>query len=229
MTLGETVEISLSVQSIADNRTFLEQLGFKCVGENPDPANRAAVLTDGVIHIGLYERAFPTPTITYYAPDMPARITNLRDAGITIGDDNTLADPNGQRIHLFHFSEKMTPPTGTSTARMGTFGEFTIPTSDVKKSAAFWQKYGFTQTSGHDSDPYPYAVMNDGLLTIGLHQTDTIPRQHITYFAPDMIDRIAALLADGIEAAWQETNAQGQINRVSLRAPGGQLFYLFEE
>ncbi len=229
MILGETVEISLSVQSIGDNRTFLEQLGFQCVGENPDPANRAAVLTDGVIHIGLYERAFPTPTITYYAPDMARRITKLRQAGLAIGDDNTFADPNGQRIHLYPFSQNRTPPTGTSTARMGTFGEFTIPTNDVKKSAAFWQKLGFTQTSGHDSNPYPYAVMSDGLLTIGLHQIGTIPRQHITYFAPDMIDRIAALLADGIEAAWQETNAHGQIDRVSLQAPGGQLFYLFEE
>ena len=52
----------------------------------------------------------------------------------------------------------------------GAFGEFCHPVRDINQSIAFWKKLGFT-SKNIEQQPYPHAIISDGLMIIGLHQT----------------------------------------------------------
>jgi catechol 2,3-dioxygenase-like lactoylglutathione lyase family enzyme len=52
---------------------------------------------------------------------------------------------------------------------IGRFHEVSVHAPDVLESIAFYEKLGFTQVTAGEAWPYPYAVLADGRLAIGLH------------------------------------------------------------
>ncbi len=53
---------------------------------------------------------------------------------------------------------------------LGRFHEVSITTADIRAAVEFYEALGFTQASTTDAWPYPYGVLSDGRLAIGLHQ-----------------------------------------------------------
>ena len=125
-----------------------------------------------------------------------------------------IKSPDGLMIALVNNLGGFTQPTGITLANMkaadyntadkfpnkqcGVFGEFAIPVTDLNRSVAFWKKLGFT-TSAEMKEPYPLAIMTDGLMIIGLHQTTEFNFPAITYFGINTEKRIADLKAKGLQ------------------------------
>ena len=53
---------------------------------------------------------------------------------------------------------------------IGRFLEISVHAPDVLASLAFYEELGFSQVTTGEAWPYPYAVVTDGRLGIGLHQ-----------------------------------------------------------
>jgi hypothetical protein len=104
----------------------------------------------------------------------------------------------------------------------GVFGEFCHPVADLAKSIAYWKKLGFTVKSEMKM-PYPHAILSDGLMLIGLHQTKEFNFPAVTYFGLNTEKRIQQLKDQGVK---NFTEMMGK-NNVILKTWEGQHFFIF--
>ncbi len=218
--LGDYVEILTSVSNLAATEEFYETLGFQKIGD--------FVFTDGGINIHLSSDNFPSPTLHYAGSD----IESVKLLAIPLDTTGAFTDPNRLRVQLSAQPSGVSMPQGdpfrrSPISRCGTFGEFAIPCVDAKAAVAFWQRLGFKQLHLTD-EPYPWAIMSDGLIILGLHQTTSFTTPTITYFAGNMADRIEQLQRDGIAMTPLEPPIDGRAVNAVFGSPDGQKFFLFE-
>ncbi len=237
MKLGSNLEISLSVTDLDTNLEFFRKLGLRqTAGPHTDPYPWT-VLTDGFVHLGLHQTEMATPALVYFTNDLAARLEFLAENQIALlstmeQDERVIMawfkDPNGQRLAVADLMGAEIPsPEGLVLSGLGHFGEFSIPTRDLAASVEFYRQFDFEQIGGDVREPYPWAILFDGLVPIGLHQTDEFDETTITYFARNMGERIAALQSKGIEMTWTHENDAGEPIRAQLGSPDGQAIFLF--
>lgn len=208
--LGTYAEIDLGVPDLSTALAFYERLGFVRLD--------ASLLTDGFLNFRLHANGLASPTLSYFGSDL----ARLQAAGWWQGINGEVSFTDVNRLHI-HLSARTSPqemPPRRPVSRCGTFGELAIPCADLQTSIAFWQRLGFNPTHVADA-PCPWAILVDGLVVLGLHQTRDFTTPHLTYFAPDMGERIASLQADGVALT-----DLGPGN-AAFTAPGGQRFFLF--
>jgi predicted enzyme related to lactoylglutathione lyase len=226
MKLGDYVEIETVVDDVVEALAFYERHGFRQAG--------AGVVTDGSINLRLRDRAraggHAGPALSYAGGDLTA-LEGL-DGVERDGDSAILVDPNGLRIVVSERKSDVPMPAGdplnrTPISHFGKFGEFSIPCRDRDAAIRFWEKLGFENIYA-PTEPYPFAILNDGLIILGLHQTTDFSAPTITYFAGDMADRIARLKQAGLAVTDMPPEVDGRIVNATFNGPGGQPFFLFQ-
>ena len=73
------------------------------------------------------------------------------------------------------------------------------------------------------NEPYPYAILSDGLILIGLHQTKNFNYPAVTYFGLNTDKRVQQLKSQGLQN-FSEMAGKGN---VVLKTWEGQHFFLF--
>lgn len=110
---------------------------------------------------------------------------------------------------------------------IGRFLEFSVHAPDVLASIGFYEGLGFEQASTGDAWPYPYAVVTDGRIGIGLHGGELPGSPLLSFVLPDLSSRLDALEAQGI--AFDERRLGGDVfNVAEFTAPGGHPVRLLE-
>lgn len=105
---------------------------------------------------------------------------------------------------------------------IGRFHEVSVHAPDVLASIAFYERLGFTQASAGEAWPYPYAVVSDGRLSIGLHGRE-LPRSPLLAFVlPDLFGRLGGLERIGIEILDRRLG-QDVFNEASFEAAGQRI------
>ena len=109
---------------------------------------------------------------------------------------------------------------------IGRFLEVSVHAPDVLSSIEFYEGLGFSQATTGEAWPYPYAVVSDGRLGIGLHQRE-LPQSLLAYVLPNLIERLDALESRGIEI--RDRRLGGDVfNEATIATLGGQLIRLLE-
>lgn len=236
MKLGGYAHFSFSVNKLKESIAFYEKLGFKSLWGNSHP-HPWHLMTDGGINIHLYEFRFPSPAIHYFSINMDARVRELSRTGVTLTEEkskdgrrtqHSFLDPNEIHVMLMHHDDATMPkPDGTMLSRLGTFGEFSINTDDITTSLSFWQGLGFSERlSG--SSPYPWKIISDDVISIGLHQTATFHAAALTYFAPTIADAIEHLKYHDIPLTKEITDRYGIPEGAIFNSPDGQIFFVLK-
>ncbi|NDJ63072.1 MAG: hypothetical protein GYB67_18275 [Chloroflexi bacterium] len=228
MKLGNYLQIVFAVNDPAAARDFYIKYGFKPVNDT--------ILTDGSYNLRLVDAGGDRPSIQlhYAGSDLDAIATALTEAGATLNRNNPTASftaPDAFPVSLTSQTVDVPMPPGDALnrspiSRFGKFGEFTIATSDLQASLAFWGKLGYDKL--HEStDPYPWGIISDGMIVIGLHQNPDFNGQYIAYFSGDMIDRLTTLKDELPEFQAVPPEVDGKLGNAMFTAPGGQRFFLF--
>ena len=235
MKLGESLEVALAVKDLPVSLAFYKTLGFSQFGEPYSEPHPWIVLSDGDVHLGLHQYDRPSPILMYFSNRFSETLEQVQSLGIDFAErievEGRLVmaafdDPNGQRIGLADLmGAKIEMPAVEGLLPIGAFGEYSIPTADRDVSVDFYRKLGF-EGQVYDG-PYPWAILQDGLITIGLHQTPDFKRPTITYFANDMAERIAWVQEQGIELTFLHQDEGGVENQAGIASPDGQPFFLF--
>ncbi len=109
---------------------------------------------------------------------------------------------------------------------LGRFLEVSVRSPDLPESLAFYESLGFVQAVTGDARPYPYAVVTDGRLCLGLHGAgDDDPT--LTFVQPDLATHAPRLGALGIEIEFARLGAE-QLHELGFRDPAGQRVTLVE-
>lgn len=99
-------EFAYPVKDLDNSISFWEKLGFKSLSKRTSPYPWA-ILSDGMAIVGLHQtNDFASPTITFFASNMKAKIEQLKKEGLNnyteSGESNiVLTTPEKQKINLF--------------------------------------------------------------------------------------------------------------------------------
>lgn len=81
---------------------------------------------------------------------------------------------------------------------IGRFHEVSVHAPDLLASLAFYERLGFSQVTTGEAWNYPYAVVSDGRLAIGLHGRELAQSPLLAFVLPDLFGNLGALEARGI-------------------------------
>lgn len=81
---------------------------------------------------------------------------------------------------------------------IGTFLEFGVRTDDILQSLSFYKSLGFTELESSDVFAHKYAVVSDGELHIGLHDTE-FDSPAVTFVQPDLATHARSMTDHGFE------------------------------
>jgi len=109
---------------------------------------------------------------------------------------------------------------------IGRFLEISLYTPDIRESLAFYESLGFVQAPVGEALRYPYAVVTDGRLFLGLHG-QPLPSPAVTFVMPRLMHGIDQLEQLGIE--FEDLKLGNEVfNRASFRDPSGLCINVFE-
>ncbi|PCJ88434.1 MAG: hypothetical protein COA57_03400 [Flavobacteriales bacterium] len=251
MKLGEAAQITIGTPSTKRSFEFYRQLGFVKVSEGKNP-NPWVQVTDGTLLIFLNQDRLSYISLTYFSRNSRTKLMELDRIGVNFlqrsekkakSPTGTFLSPNKLVITIIeHDTANMYRPKGKTlkdiskvdirnpekypNIKCGVFGEFTHPVKDLAVSVEFWKKVGFELLSINQK-PYPWAIVSDDNIILGLHQTKHFKQPAITYFAPDMAERINRLQQEGMKGIMGFGKQNGSIKNAVVKTPEGQQVFLF--
>jgi catechol 2,3-dioxygenase-like lactoylglutathione lyase family enzyme len=206
--LGPFHELGVATRDIRASVEFYEQLGFTHAQTGDAWSHPYGVLTDGRIFIGLHQRSFASPVITFVRPGLTESIARLEGRGIELtfrrtGDEVFneigLRDPAGQPITVLEartYSPVERRPEDTSLC--GYFHELSLPVSDFEAARQFWEPLGFVAAEDAD-EPYVHLALTSDHLDIAFHKPRILDRPALVFRDPDMATRIIQIRDLGIK------------------------------
>lgn len=112
------------------------------------------------------------------------------------------------------------------TDMLGRFLEISLHTPDIQASLEFYESLGFRQAPVGEAWPYPYAVITDGRLILGLHGA-VVRAPALTFVLPDLAHGIERLRERGIQFD-QERIGADVFNQATFTDPHGISVNLLE-
>jgi predicted enzyme related to lactoylglutathione lyase len=106
------------------------------------------------------------------------------------------------------------------------FLEVSVHAPAIRESLVFYEALGFEQAQVGEAWDYPYAVVTDGRLFLGLHGAE-IASPALTFVLPDLWRSVAELEALGIELDEQRLG-EDSFNYAKFTDPTGQKVNLLE-
>lgn len=232
--LGRWLELSVHSSDILDSLGFYKTLGFTELESGDIWSHRYAVVSDGDLCIGLHEREFDSPALTFVQPDLGHHALSMTDHGfdfteMQLGDDafNELqfkdyADHNIAMIEARTFSM---PPEDTRDSLCGNFFELTLPTRDALQSGRFWAPLA-PHIEQFREEPTTHMRFDAGGLPLGLSESIALDRPAVCFKCHDE-DELHAII-DRLGCRWQKyPGFEGAF--AVLVAPEGTRLYLFHE
>lgn len=200
--LGHFHEISLETNDIRASVEFYERLGFSQATTADTWSHPYGVLTDGRVFLGLHQRRFTSPTVTFVHPGVAALVPGLEaqdialtrcDIGPEVFNQIGFRDPFGQPISVLEartFSPVARRPSEMSLC--GYFEELSMPVANFDPARAFWEPLGFVATDESDL-PYVHLPLTSDYINIAFHRPRTLDRPMLVFSDEEMPARIARL------------------------------------
>jgi len=235
--IGMPTRLVLSTNDVIQSMAWWSRLGFSPVHRQGDKADSCISLTDGQIVLSLVKISQPTPVLMFRTPKMLGLKDTLEYLGMTVNVD--VKGPTFGEIRFrspadvflairSEADEPLLPLNGKENIVCGKLTELSIGTSfAIGRERKFWETMGWQFKRG-GSTPYNYALMSDGVVTLGIHEERDIPSLSLTYFATDMEDRILRLRKSGIVIFEELPSEEGRVANCIVQSPEGMRIQLFE-
>jgi catechol 2,3-dioxygenase-like lactoylglutathione lyase family enzyme len=232
---GRFLELAIATQDIAASVQFYEHLGFVQLLTSDAWPHRYGVLSDGRIHLGLHERARPSPALCFVRPGLAQAGARLRAAGMEpelarLGEEQLhelwLRDPAGQPINLI---EARTYSPGTLSSQResmcGYFSHFSVPQSDFERARVFWEGAGFVALPELDA-PYAHQPLTSDWLDLAFHRRRTFDAPLLVFECGDVAQCRARLQALNIALSPELPRGADSERSVLIEAPEGTLLWM---
>jgi catechol 2,3-dioxygenase-like lactoylglutathione lyase family enzyme len=236
--LGHFHEISLETADIRASVEFYEQLGFSQATTTDTWTHPYGVLTDGRLFLGLHQRRFNSPAMTFVHPGVAELVPALAARGITltrceIGPEvfNQIGfrDPFGQAISVLEartYSPVTRRPADMSLC--GYFEEISMPVANLDSAKEFWEPLGFVATDEEDL-PYVHLPLTSDYINIAFHRPRTLDRPMLVFSDADMTARITRLRELNFRISDELPRGLDANRNALLESPEGTPILLLQE
>lgn len=232
--LGKYLEFSVHAPDVLESLGFYKALGFVELETNDVWSHRYAVVTDGDICIGLHDRVFDAPALTFVQQDLARHARSMSDHGfdftfLRIDEDvfNELgfADRDGHMISLVEARTFSAAPDDLEHSSCGSWFELTLPVRDTMHAGRFWAPLAPTLLQLRE-EPTTHMRFDAGGIALGLSESIALSGPALSFKCHDR-DRLEALVErHGIKCE-RHPGFEGAFKVIV--APEGTKIYLFEE
>lgn len=233
-TIGHFLEFSARTDDILESLLFYKTLGFAELDIGDVWAHKYAVVSDGELNIGLHERDFDAPALTFVQPDLAKHAISMADHGfdfsfMQLGEDafNELrfADRDGHMVTMleartFHASEE-----AEKDSICGSWFELTLPVRDALRAAQFWAPIAPTVLEVREEPTMHMRFDADGA-ALGLSESIALKAPSLCFKCPDRHGLMGHLEHHGMDFE-KFPGFEGAF--VAITAPEGTILYAFEE
>lgn len=233
-TIGQFLEFSVQTADVLESLHFYKTLGFIELEIGDVWPHKYAVVSDGELNVGLHDRDFDAPAVTFVQHDLAKHARSMSDRGfefsyMQLGEESfnelRFADRDGHTISMleartFHASEE---PDRDSAC--GSWIELTLPVRDALRAGKFWAPIAPTLLDMREEPTMHMRFDADGA-PIGLSESIALNAPSLSFKCPDREALLALLdrndmrfeMFPGFEGAF-----------AAIRAPEGTTLYVFDE
>ena len=232
--IGGFLEISVRSQDVVESLLWYKTLGFFELETADVYPHKYAVVSDGVLNIGIHDREFESPAITFVQPDLARHARSMADHGFEfsfmhLGEERfNEIGVNDRDRHLITIVEARTfhgNDEFDNDSACGTWFEVTLPVRDAMHSAQFWGPVAGSILNMRE-EPTVHMRFDAGGIALGLSESIALERPSLCFKCHDKAALKSLLEARGLEA--QEFPGFEGASMV-LTAPEGTPLFVFDE
>jgi catechol 2,3-dioxygenase-like lactoylglutathione lyase family enzyme len=233
---GRFLELGIATPDIAASVQFYERLGFSQLITGDAWSHRYGVLGDGRVHLGLHERAMPSPALTFVLPQLARSQARLRAAKFepdaTLSEDSLhrlqLRDPGGHAVTLLEARTYSPAAPGVAAESLcGYFSHLSLPQPDYEAAREFWERAGFVALPEEDR-PFAHLPLTSDHLDLGFHQPRTFDAPLLVFECADAARAIGRLGELGVPLTAQLPRGLDRQRNALIEAPEGTALLLVQ-
>jgi hypothetical protein len=191
---------------------------------------------DGRATLGLHDTEIDGIMPTFARSELKAHARALQEMGVELELAELAADqfhriafrdPCGSLVTLVEARTFSPAPRASAhVCALGSFLEWSVATSSIEDSAAFWAQFGFTRVAASEAPHRSVRLSGHGLV-VGFHEVGA-SATGLTYSAPSLAARIEYLAAKNVRVARRAPFAPADAAGATLVLPGKTTIYLQE-
>lgn len=232
--LGRYLEFSLATPNILESLGFYKMLGFSELEIGDVWPHKYAVLTDGVLCIGLHDQHFEQPSITFVQQDLAKHVRTMTDHGfefqkVQLDEDafNELGldDRDGHRVTMLEARTFSGGDEFDNDSACGTWFELSLPAKSAVHAARFWASVAPVVLQFRE-EPTTHMRFDAGGAAIGLSESIALDSPSLCFRCHDREALFELLEKNGLQ--YQKfPGYEGAF--VSITAPEGTTLFAFDE
>lgn len=232
--LGRYLELSVRAPEILESLAFYKLLGFTELVIGDVWSHKYAVVSDGVLCIGLHDREFNSPSITYVQQDLAKHARSMNDHGFDfrvmrldedVFNELGLTDRDGHMITMLEARTFSGGDEFDNDSVCGTWFELSLPVKDTVRAARFWASVAPVLLQMRE-EPTAHMRFDAGGCALGLSESIALDGPSLCFKCHDRDALFAVIEKHGFEHR-KFPGFEGAF--VGIRAPEGTCLYAFDE
>lgn len=232
--LGRYLEFSVRTADMLESLNYYKTLGFSELEIIDVWPHKYAVVSDGVLCIGLHDSEFDSPTVTFVQKDLARYARRMSAHGFDFTtmrlDEDVfnqlgLGDRDGHAIAMLEARTFTGGDEFDNDSLLGTWFELTLPVRDTVHSAVFWGSVAETMLRIRE-EPTTHMRFDMGGLPLGLSESIALDGPSLCFKCPDREALLAEVERYDLPAS-KFPGFEGAF--IGLEAPEGTRLYCFDE
>ena len=232
--IGRFLEISVRATDVAESLSFYKMLGFNELQTGDIWPHKYGVVSDGVLCIGIHERQFASPAVTFVQHDLARHARSMSDHGFDFSfmrlDEDSFNEigVNDRDGHLITMVEARTfhpDDDHDDDSICGTWFEMTLPVRDAMRAARFWGPVAGAILTMRE-EPTMHMRFDAGGMALGLSESIALEQPSLCFKCRDRQALKKRVAAEGLSYG-KFPGFEGAFG--VLTAPEGTQLYVFEE
>ncbi len=234
MPIGRFLEFSVHSTDIVESLHFYRTLGFAELEIGEVWSHKYAVVSDGELCIGLHDRVFDSPAITFVQQDIAKHARSMTDSGFEFSymqlDEDAFnelgfTDRDGHMVTMLEARTFNISEAAEQDSLCGSWFELTLPVRDAVSAAQFWAPIA-PELLEMREEPTTHMRFNSGGAPLGLSESIAVTAPSLCFRSTDKAEFLDLLVKHGISHE-KYPGYEGAF--VAIKAPEGTTLYVFEE
>ena len=232
--LGRFLEFSVRTPDILESLSFYKLIGFTEREIGDVWPHKYAVVGDGILNIGLHDRVFDAPAISFVQPDLAKRARSMTDHGFDfrvmrldedVFNELGLADRDGHMVTMLEARTFMGSDEFENDSICGTWFELSLPVRDAVHAALFWASVAPNLLRMRE-DPTTHMRFDVDGAALGLSESIALKAPSLCFRCQNKDALLAAIDKHDIPHE-KYPGFEGAF--AAIKAPEGTMLYAFDE
>lgn len=232
--LGRFLEFSVNTADVAESLSFYKLLGFHELKSGDVWSHKYAVVSDGEICIGIHDREFAGPALTFVHQELAKTARSMADHGfdfrfLQIDEDafNELGfvDSDNHLITMIEARTFSPAADDLEDSLCGGWFETTLPVKDALRAGRFWAPLA-PELLRMREEPTTHMRFNAAGMALGLSESIALSGPSLCFRCDDRDAIWIALAKHGFKHR-EFPGFEGAF--MSISAPEGTDLYLFDQ